>query len=550
MAEIKRRIPQGDTGIVPTTPIQGAGMQTGLAEVGRGLAANTREQVKRLKRLDSINNDTWLLDTTNEMQREAREVYAGLTSLTGRDAENAMEKSKEFTDKWEGRLSAEAPNDIYKNQAMQFSSRLFNSYEDKLIIHQVQETEAGVNRAWGDRIDEVAEDVYTSGGGVEALDASIALLFGPDDDMYTKYRADFGSDKADKLEEAGTKHIANNLIDRSMRLDAEGTLNDLEAGKYSEYITTKERDAHIKNARAEAKYQKNQAREVQIEAQDDILADIIKTPTIEAVQTAKEALPFKDDAKGQSALAQIENSLITTAKKEARAQAYVNTMTTLNAPGVDPREVSDAELMNLAGGNLEDFTKLKSYQKDILLNPTKDRASYQLTLDDMEADYKAGLYGDFGSEDALIEYAEQQESLRLWTLKNPDRNPLEYQKEIKRNKSITGFQNFLNAVPVFNLFYEPTPQARPRDIRNVREEVQFELKQVPRLRRATARRLLSQSGKRPTGKLVAEQTERMEEIEDALLKQGLSYTEIYNLTLEQWLEADTSLTVPEVPSGP
>jgi hypothetical protein len=552
MADIPRHIGEQPQAPQRITAVQAGGLQSSIAEAGAGLGDVTKELIERKAKLDNINNDTWLINFTNEYKRDARGFYTDAALKTGEDAKNNMENSAQFFKSYEDRIAKEAPNDVYANAARLQLSNLHNGYEDKLIVSQTMEIYKSNEKAYGDSIDEIGEEAYVLGGGVDMLDAAIEDNLSDDSELMVGYSDTFGADQAKRFREESIKFIANQTINRAIRDDPEGTLEDLEAGKYSKYLTTKERDEHIKNARAEKTYKKQQDRETQLEAQDQILAEIIKTPSMEAIQEAKDMLPFEGDSKGQSALASMESALIKTAKAEARAQSYVNAMTAMNTPGVDPREISDAELMVMVGGNLEDFTKLKSYKTDILQNPSADRTSYQFAVDDIKKDYEDGLYtpADGDEEQALIEYAKSLEGLRLWTLKNPDKNPLEYQRELKKNKSITGFQNFLNAIPVFNLFYEPTPETTPRDIRNIREEIEFELKQVPRMRRATARRLLSQSGRKPTSKLVAEQTERMAEIEDALIRRGLSYSEIYNLTLEQWLEADASLTAPGAPSGP
>jgi hypothetical protein len=533
------KIAQRERRITPTpalSPVGGdADVQAGFAGVQQQLGGDVGEILERKRRLDTIDNNTWLLNTTNDYQRRARELYVPLFNAKGADAAGGREQTAKFFKSVSDEIAKNAPNDEYKNLAMEQISRLHNSNENKLIINETRQVEQGNIDAIGEAADEVAEDVFTNGGGVEAIEAGIDVMA----DTISAYGSELGSEKIDELNKATSQHIANTAINRRMRIDPEGTADDLEAGKYSKWITQEDREKHLKNARTEAKWQKDQAREAVVEDQDDKLAAVVKEPSVAAVQELKELYP--DDAKWQATLANMEKSMVTATKKETRQRNYVDTMQFLNRDDVDPGKVTDTQIMSMVGGNLEDFTKVKSYMDDILRNPSQDRMNYQIALKEMETDYENGLFGDFGTTDALDSYGKQLETMRLWAIKNPEKNPLEHYKTVVAPQPIKPYQRAIDSIPIINLFYNPTPGATPESTELARQEAEIGLRTLPATRRANAQEILRRAGKQGNQATQRAIMARLEQIEDSLRAQGRSDAEIAAMTIDDLLGIDATL---------
>jgi hypothetical protein len=419
MAEIPKARERQQPRTPELSPATGAReASAAFAQAGAGLGGVAVELLERKRRLDTIDNNTWLLNATNDYQRRARELYTPMFTRKGVDTRRSLDESATFFKAINDEIAKNAPDDEYKNLALERISRMHNSYEDRLFVHQAKEVRQGNIDAISDMADEEAENAFTSGGTVEAIEAGVASIT----EAIQNFGADIGEAERDALVKEKTQHIANTAINRRMRIDPVGTEKDLEAGRYSKYITQEDREKHLKNARSETEWQDKQAAEAKADAQSEVVAGIVKDPKPANIDAALESPLFEGDAKATSTLVKIKNAIIKEQKQATKDAQYASA---INDPELATK--TDMEIRREVP-DIADANRVIAYRDRVLKNPSVQGQSYNEVTKSFKADFKEGKFGKGTEGDA--EYMRQLRDFQAWAIENPDKNPIEYYERI------------------------------------------------------------------------------------------------------------------------
>jgi hypothetical protein len=472
------------------------GLQEGFQRTTARAGEGVNELLAAKKKLDKIDNDTWLLETVNSYRREARETFGKELSRRGADASGGVDRTRESFDSFSARIGAEAPNEEYANLARQSISGIFNANQDKLSVHGLREIEAGQVQEIARSMDFIAEQVALDGGTPEALEDGLQA----GKDMMDLYAENYGQAKAEAIwlgttESPGFQEfIASEAIKKNIEVDPIGTAEAIQRGDYSEFITTEVRDDLLKGASDQVKINETRAKEaekVRVEEVNQELFNSFADSTLDINTIKATDMPTKDKTFW-------ENKLIAQAKRPDRFDKSNNPTHAdiLTRVMLDPENITAEEISKLMGASGDDWLSISDTNalvKQLNTNLKGDGTSQATsdlknTIKRINADWTDEVYGA-GSK-ANEERSKMMRDLNIWYNDpiNEGKSPITwYDEKVRPFKA----RSYSAALDLLNVFI---PKPLEFDVAEGAEQLDFERSQLSQADQVRLKRQQSRFG--------------------------------------------------------
>ena len=194
----------------------------------------------------------------------------------------------------------------------------------------------------------------------------------------------------------------------------------------------------------------SQKKRVEQEKQKEIQR--LSADTLNKMVKGEEVDPFliydnpavKNDPKAIAGFQKLFNNYSKTIKKDTQERQYTETMN-------DPNLVSmtDDDIFNKVT-DVDDAKTVIEWRDNVLKNPSVNGQEYDEVKKFLKKDWEANKFGGKDTPEAKIEYARQLRSYQEWALVNPEKNPVDYYKQVMEPVNISLYDRAVSAaIPFF-----------------------------------------------------------------------------------------------------